>query len=75
MRVRAIQTGFHGCLRVPGTDSEEFDVQDGEKASWFVSVEQPGAAQEQAASGRGRVGKKAAPAAEQPVEQPGDGLV
>lgn len=67
MRVRAIQTGFHGCLRVPGTDSEEFDVAEGEKATWFVPVEQPGTAT--VATGKGS--KKAAPAA----DQPGDGLV
>lgn len=67
MRVRAIQTGFHGCLRVPGTDSEEFDVPDGEKATWFVPVEQPGTA----TAGTGKGSKKAATAA----DQPGDGLV
>ncbi|MDR3005203.1 MAG: hypothetical protein LBV14_13330 [Acidovorax sp.] len=74
MRVRAIQTGFYGCLRVPGTDSEEFDVPDGEKATWFAPVEQPGDGQAaNAGGGRGRT--KAEPAAGQPVEQPGDGRV
>ncbi|WP_334157920.1 hypothetical protein [Oryzomicrobium sp.] len=42
MRVRAINTGFYHGLHVPGTDSEEFDVPDGEKASWFVPVTEAG---------------------------------
>lgn len=69
MRVRAIQTGFHGCLRVPGTDSEEFDVQDGAKATWFVRVDQPGDGQATPPGGGGRGGKKGAQAS----DQPGDG--
>lgn len=44
MRVRATNTGFYNGLRVPGTDSEEFDVPDGEKASWFVPVTKKGKA-------------------------------
>ena len=40
MRVRAIETGYFGCLRVPGTDTEEFEVPNGAKATWFVPVEQ-----------------------------------
>ena len=40
MRVIAIKPGFYGQLRTPGTDSAEFDVPDGSKASWFVPAKQ-----------------------------------
>ncbi|HCW16863.1 hypothetical protein [Achromobacter sp.] len=36
MRVKAIEPGFYVKLREIG---EEFDVEDGEKASWFVKVD------------------------------------
>ncbi|MHB1368637.1 MAG: hypothetical protein ACYCW7_00320 [Pseudomonadaceae bacterium] len=36
MRVRAIKTGFYNGLRIPDTDSAEFDVPDGSKATWFA---------------------------------------
>ena len=38
MRVRAIKPGFYGCLRLPDTDSAEFDVPDGSKATWFKPI-------------------------------------
>ena len=40
MQVIAIKPGFYGQLRTPGTDSAEFDVPDGSKASWFVPAKQ-----------------------------------
>jgi len=63
MRVRAIQTGFYNSLRIPDTDSAEFEVPDGTKGSWFQPVEQK-------ANGKG--GKK--PEA-QANEKPADDLV
>ena len=36
MRVKAIEVGFYGKLRDVG---EEFDVSKGDKASWFVPVD------------------------------------
>ncbi len=38
MRVRAIKTGYFNGLHIPETDSEEFDVPNGCKGSWFVPV-------------------------------------
>ena len=38
MRVRATKAGFYGQLRLPDTDSAEFEVPDGAKASWFEPV-------------------------------------
>ena len=40
MQVIALKPGFYGQLRTPGTDSAEFDVPDGSKASWFVPAKQ-----------------------------------
>lgn len=59
MRVRAINTGFYNSLNIPGTDSEEFDVPDGEKASWFVPVTEAGT--------KGKKGKKGALAPANPT--------
>lgn len=36
MKVIAIKAGYHGKLREPG---EEFEVEDGLKASWFVAAD------------------------------------
>jgi hypothetical protein len=36
MKVIAIKMGYYGQLREPG---DEFDVEDGLKASWFVSAD------------------------------------
>ena len=38
MKVIASKLGFYGKLRQPG---DEFEVQDGAKASWFEPVEKP----------------------------------
>lgn len=38
MKVRATATGYYGILRVPGTDSAEFDVPEGSTATWFEPV-------------------------------------
>ena len=38
MKVIASKLGFYGKLRQPG---DEFEVQDGAKASWFELVEKP----------------------------------
>ena len=42
MRVRATSTGYHNGLHIPGTDSEEFEVSDGETATWFEPVGKKG---------------------------------
>lgn len=39
MKVKATAPGFYGQLRLPDTDSAEFEVPDGSKASWFAPVE------------------------------------
>lgn len=63
MRVRAIQTGFYNSLRIPDTDSAEFEVPDGTKGSWFQPVEQ---------KDNGKGGKKPEARAN---EKPADDLV
>lgn len=54
MRVRAIKTGFYNGLHIPDTDSAEFDVPDGSKATWFEPV-------------KGKQAKKGDKAAEAPA--------
>jgi hypothetical protein len=42
MRVRAIKTGFYGCLREPDGKHAVFDVPDDWKSSWTKPVGQVG---------------------------------
>lgn len=49
MRVIATKQGYHGKLREVG---DEFDVPDGEKASWFEPKEKPAAEAKAAAKGK-----------------------
>lgn len=64
MRVRATKTGFYNGLRIPDTDSAEFDVPDGSKATWFEPVKA-----DQAKGKQAKKGDKAteAPAADTPA--------
>ena len=41
MLVRAINVGYFNGLRIPETDSAEFEVPDGTTGSWFVPVNSP----------------------------------
>lgn len=58
MRVKATKQGFHGKLREVG---DEFDVAEGEKASWFVPKDEvkKESASRQAPASAGGKGKQA----------------
>lgn len=38
MRVRASKTGYFNGLHIPDTDSAEFNVPNGSKATWFEPI-------------------------------------
>lgn len=73
MKVRAIKTGYHGTLRVPGTPSATFDVPDDFPiGSWMEKVEeQPSLF---SAHAQGRVVGRADGTSEPPVADDIDAL-
>lgn len=69
MRVRAIKIGYFHGLRIPGTESEEFEVPDGTTGSWFEPVRGPATAPIRPGKGKKDADEAAG------GESAGDGLV
>lgn len=69
MKVRAIQIGFYGGLRIPETDTAEFEVPDGTEGSWFVPVEDD---KKQSGAAIKPAGKKGEKGATKPAGKSGD---